>query len=330
MAYLNFTQAANMSNPYVWYGNVTSTSSSSIKISSSTNPYGLYGIYQGSFVYSNTDLTGGTVTGYSQYYVSYDATTQKYTDVDYTVTGANLSAVLVKNYLASGNAYGLEEYVLNGADSITGSSKSDTLYAFAGNDNITGGAGNDTIDGGAGIDTAYFSGYKSQYSIYTNGYKATVTDSVSGRNGTDTLYNTERASFWDANVALDTSGNAGKAYRIYKAALCRTPDSKGLGDWIRSLDAGDDLESQVAAGFTNSAEFIQKYGARPSDTQFITLLYQNVLGRAPDAPGLKNWQDALNSGSSREHVLVGFSESTENIQNTASLIDKGIEYIQLQ
>lgn len=55
------------------------------------------------------------------------------------------------------------------------------------------------------------------------------------------------------------------------------------------------------------------------DTQFATLLYTNVLDRAPDTGGLNGWLDLMhNHGFTREMVLVGFAESPENIAKTAA------------
>ena len=45
----------------------------------------------------------------------------------------------------------------------------------------------------------------------------------------------------------------------------------------------------------------------------MTLLYQNVLGRAPDAAGLNFWTGAMRAGQSRADVLLGFSESYAGI-----------------
>jgi serralysin len=59
---------------------------------------------------------------------------------------------------------------------------------------------------------------------------------------------------------------------------------------------------------------------------FITLLYNNVLGRKPDATGLADWQRAFDQGSSRAEVLIGFSESPENQANVIGLIANGIQY----
>ena len=49
---------------------------------------------------------------------------------------------------------------------------------------------------------------------------------------------------------------------------------------------------------------------------FTTLLYNNVLDRVPDEPGLDYWVNDLVNGATRAEVLVGFSESLENKINT--------------
>ncbi len=116
---------------------------------------------------------------------------------------------------------------------------------------------------------------------------------------------------------LPTTGdkNDAETFRLYEAALGRTPDDVGLANWSGKLAQGSTPE-EVAKGFVGSAEFAQKYGAlSPSD--FVTQLYANVLHRAPDAPGLQNFVTALNNGATQEHVLVSFSDSTENLINTA-------------
>jgi hypothetical protein len=50
-----------------------------------------------------------------------------------------------------------------------------------------------------------------------------------------------------------------------------------------------------------------------------------VLGRDADPAGLAGWQARLNDGSwSRTTLLIGFSESPENISKVASAIANGI------
>ena len=98
----------------------------------------------------------------------------------------------------------------NNAASLTGDATANILIGGSGNDLLTGGAGNDTIDGGAGnFDTAMYSGTRSQYTIalsQTGTLAGTVTDTVAGRDGTDTLQNVEFLKFSDGlyDVVLGT------------------------------------------------------------------------------------------------------------------------------
>jgi hypothetical protein len=200
---------------------------------------------------------------------------------------------------------------------------SDVLNGNAYNNSFKGYAGNDRIDGSTGIDTAYFSSFKSRYTISISGSAM----SVVGPDGTDTLLNIERLQFDDKALAVDINGNAGQVYRLYQAAFDRKPDTGGLGVWINQMDNGKSLE-WVSAQFQTSQEFQLKYGSSVSTDQFVTLLYQNVLHRSPDSGGLSAWKGALDAGAqSRAQVLAGFSESTENQIALIGSIQNGIEYI---
>lgn len=104
-------------------------------------------------------------------------------------------------------------------------------------------------------------------------------------------------------------------FRLYQATLDRAPDVPGLVAWANALTNGVSVQ-QVVGGFVGSAEFQAKYGATDNG-QFVTLLYENVLTRAPDPGGYATWLNALNNGMSREQVVVGFSDSAEFIDMTA-------------
>ena len=82
--------------------------------------------------------------------------------------------------------------------------------------------------------------------------------------------------------------------------------------------------TQVAHGFIASAEFQSLYGASPSNTDFINLLYSNVLHRSADQYGADYWNNQLGSGVSKEQVLIGFSESNENQLALIGVIQDGI------
>jgi len=149
---------------------------------------------------------------------------------------------------------------------------------------------------------------------------------TSGTDGDDFLNDIERVVFSDHAVALDIDGHGGQAYRLYQAAFNRTPDQDGLGFWIAAMDKGMSLQT-VAHGFAMSPEFQAMYGSAPTDAQYVSQLYQNVLHRAGDASGTSFWLDALQHGHSRDEVLTFFSESPENQAALIGKISNGITYI---
>ena len=213
--------------------------------------------------------------------------------------------------------------------SFAGTAGDDILTGTVGNDTFMPGTGNDSINGGAGIDLAVFSGSRASHTLTasTGSLQGTISLKVTGTgDGTDLLTNVERLKFDDMAVAFDIAGNAGQAYRLYQAAFDRTPDTAGLSDWLRGMDKGLALR-EVATGFIGSTEFRALYGAAPTDTQFVDLLYANVLHRAPDAAGYGYWLGEMQGGMAREAVLIGFSESAENQAALVGVIQGGIDYV---
>jgi hypothetical protein len=256
---------------------------------------------------------------------------------------------------------------LSGDDSFLSSpdgTGTDALQGMSGNDRYKGfyddGPGyphgdpskGDYFYGGDGLDTSIYQGKISEYTITSSAASANtldvydlrvdngtrvpgfyVDDSVARRDGNDRLVEVERLEFEtpEANganrIALDIDGNAGQAYRLYKAAFNRSPDTAGLGYWIANLDEGMSLRI-VSTAFIGSAEFQALYGVDTSNNKLIELLYNNVLSRDPDADGLNYWQGQLTAGLSHADLLVNFSESNENQENVIALIGNGIAYEQ--
>ena len=124
------------------------------------------------------------------------------------------------------------------------------------------------------------------------------------------LKNDIKATF-DQVTGLNT--DSGKMFRLYNASFKRLPDPNGLRYWISNFSSGIDDERAVASSFLISDEFKERYGSNVADATYVNNLYQNVLGRSPDASGLIYWLNQLNSGAeTRYEVLLGFSESVEN------------------
>jgi Ca2+-binding RTX toxin-like protein len=221
----------------------------------------------------------------------------------------------------SENGYsGMENYFF----STTATSTSKTIVGTPGNDSFIWdfSKGAAQIIGGYGLDQLIVSGKSSEY--------LTSPSSISKGGVTASLSEIERVRFQDNSVALDLTGNAGKAYRVYKAAFARDPqsgDMSGLGFWISRIDNGMDMV-EVAARFIDSPEFRGLYGQNPSNADFLTKVYTNVLGRTPDQGGYNWWLNELNTNPSKtkSKLLADFAESSENQTGVASLIGNGIQY----
>jgi ELWxxDGT repeat protein len=144
----------------------------------------------------------------------------------------------------------------------------------------------------------------------------------------------EFLNFTDKTVFVENPNNADIA-RLYSAAFDRAPDIAGLSFWedvyTNSVSAAAKSqgyytalaetavgsENSIADGFIASSEFQSRYGTL-TNTGFVTAMYENVLGRAPDQAGLNFWLGELAGGETRAIVLVGFAESPENIAKTAA------------
>ncbi|WP_243479118.1 DUF4214 domain-containing protein [Orrella daihaiensis] len=227
------------------------------------------------------------------------------------------SEAVIEDYLDRGWGFKTLHYGTQGNDVLLGSEIDDKFFLSAGDDQLVGADGLDMLVVSASRDQFVLTQFGNKWQLANNGRSEFT--------GTKTLEGVERIDFMDINVALDTEGVAGQAYRIYKAAFDRAPDLTGLGYWIKAMDAGAALDS-VAAGFVSSSEFQTTYGTNISNTDFITLLYANVLDRTPDDSGFDYWLTRMSEGMTREQVLANFSESVENKANVAELIADGIQY----
>lgn len=113
--------------------------------------------------------------------------------------------------------------------------------------------------------------------------------------------------------------NVNPIIRVYQAAFDRVPDSGGLTFYVQNYVNGGSTGtwtlSQIATYFSNSPEFLGKYGAL-SNRAYVSALYSNVLQRPGEEAGIQYWTAKLDLGASRGSVLLGFSESPEFQTNT--------------
>ncbi|HEV3005905.1 MAG TPA: DUF4214 domain-containing protein, partial [Pirellulales bacterium] len=105
----------------------------------------------------------------------------------------------------------------------------------------------------------------------------------------------------------------------YPQYLLRPADPAGLAFWkgIWKQDGGPD---NVIAGMIGSPEFYASAGQQhpnlPPNGAWVTALYERLLNREPEQAGYLHWTNALDNGTlTRQQVVLGFVDSTENFQN---------------
>ncbi len=221
------------------------------------------------------------------------------------ITTANMRSTVYTNTLTLAAGTRIEKAIGSGGDDVFITS-----------------AATKSIIGGAGLDVVVFAGRMSDYDVSAIGGTYTVT-SHDGRYATQ-LQQVERIEFADINLQAGVTTSStdhsfyAQAFRLYNAALDRAPDQGGLIFQTHALQGGLSL-SQLAGNFMASPEFQTRFSV-PDNSTFVTLLYNNVLDRAPDASGLAYHIDRLEHGASRADVLVGFSESPENMSATMTTL----------
>jgi len=220
-----------------------------------------------------------------------------------------------------------------GRDAIVGGFGQDTLAGGNGNDVLSGGPGADAINGGSGLDTAVYNGPIEDFDVRVEDNGVFVTqfddpedDDDDDTGGTDALSGVERVRF-DGDVLLfDTeSEEVGYVYRLYEAAFNRDADD-GITFWIDQFAKGAG-RGPIADQFVDAPEFEQLYGEDLSDAGYVQTLYQNVLDRGADSEGEAYWTDRLGDDDfDRSDMLVAFSESLENRNNTDGELEGGLIY----
>ncbi len=221
----------------------------------------------------------------------------------------------------------------SGNDRLTGNDVDHVLIGGAGDDVLTGGLGADLLHGGGGFDTAtYAVSYKS-FALTRAGNDWTLSTSTDTKER-DTLNGIERLQFADAVLAISTDGLAATvelsaytalAHKFYIAYFGRPADPAGLNSMVKQLANAqapsttntfvsaygrDATVTSIIDSFGNSAESAALY--KGGTEAFITAIYSNVLGRAPDAGGLAFWSGAVTKGEiSRGQVALNILAGAE-------------------
>jgi len=286
-----------MANPQVFFGTVTAATLNRITISDGN----LTAHYLGNFIYGNASIFG-TFTGYQVFQSGSQITNAAGFSVD-----ANTAFTLIDS-LQFQAVYSL---VFAGDDQLTGSNFNDVLLGYDGNDTLRGGGGNDTLDGGAGHNGVTYARASKFFTVTVSGGTVIVQDRA-GIEGTDTLVNINHILFgeggaFDPTWLIMASKLDHARYvdllDMYVAYFDRAPDALGIQYWASRLVDGMTLQ-QIAKSFFVQPETVAAYPPTMTTTEFVTKVYNNALGRAPDAAGLAYWVHDLDSGAQTRDAFM--------------------------
>jgi len=225
-------------------------------------------------------------------------------------------------------------------ENAVGGSGNDTLTGNSAANRLQGNAGRNTIDGGAGIDTAVYSGNFSAYTITASGNGGYTVTSRADPTQSDVLTGIERLALADGTVALGATSLADDplqaqyvalAQKLYVGYFGRPADAGGLANMVAQFAAAkvpttiaeftsayetDSTVRTLVNGFGNSAESAALYHG--TNKEFVTAIYQHLLGRAPAAEGLNFWSNALDADNGLARGLAALSIMSGAERNTTA------------
>lgn len=220
----------------------------------------------------------------------------------------------VANVLNGGSA---GDDILNGLagdDILRGGTGNDTMDGGADHDTLEGGAGDDSINGGTGYDTLVLQGNRDDYTWVTNGDGTyTVTDTVAGRDGTDTIRSVEQIAFADVKVGTWTVAGTNQINGTSASETLTGTDGRDRFYGLAGDDYLDGLgeEDQFIGGQGNDT--FEGGSATDDDANFIW----DIVDYFNDA------QDGIDNGLSVSGVTVNLATgtATDPFGDTDTLID---------
>lgn len=270
-------------------------------------------------------INGNSVDTSSKLY--YDA----YTAGTYA-TGATLSLTTVDNsgYIRQNLSSTQQVETVSMAKpviAVSGSNYSlasgDVILQCDGADNTVnlsnpGAAQNVYIDGGTGKDTLQFNARLANGSGYFIDALAKDTVLLGMQNiASWATHHVEKLQFSDFSVNTGVTSNAhsvsatvlSSLEELYVAYFNRVPDADGLDYWVTQYKSGMSLQQISDSFFSAALQYSTQtgYSANLSNTEFINIIYKNVLGRpeGADQSGLNYWLGNLSSSTDTRSSMVG-------------------------
>ena len=105
----------------------------------------------------------------------------------------------------------------------------------------------------------------------------------------------------------------GQLFRLYNTVFDRFPDASGLNYWINLNQLGLVDLKETAEMFMESDEFLNLYGNKISNENFINKIYLNSFNRQPDLDGFEYWLNQLESNLlDKADVALSINNSSES------------------
>ncbi|QNR00111.1 hypothetical protein BGI51_22085 [Pseudomonas oryzihabitans] len=118
---------------------------------------------------------------------------------------------------------------------------------------------------------------------------------------------------------------------VYVASFSRAPDFAGLNYWAHDLAALSSKGVSNTAAIQEITATMYKAGSQNgekgssmSNSAYVDYLYNNVLGRGPDAAGQSWWVNDLNNGSPRDNFLATYLQAALEHQSDATYVQARI------
>ena len=95
---------------------------------------------------------------------------------------------------------------------------------------------------------------------------------------------------------------------LYQNCFGRTADAGGLETWTNKIISGQKTAAGAVLGFFNSTELTKK---KLTNKAYVTTAYKAILNRTASSKEISDWVAYLNSGKSRNSMLIVFFKSAE-------------------
>ena len=129
---------------------------------------------------------------------------------------------------------------------------------------------------------------------------------------TNNTYNVSGAYTLDHTT--DTAVANAAVQNLFETTLGRAASSSELSSYAGYLLNGSKTETQIAAALTSLSEFTTKYGSL-SNTDFVSQIFVNGLGRLPTAAEAAYWVNQLaTNGISRGDLVTAVAESPDHLK----------------